>query len=194
MKRISLLPPEIKSKRLANIRISKLYMFMVIAILIIIFINLYLLLNAYFIRQDLQALQTERDFSDSQAAALAEYELLNQQYISIKELVNDAMGDAPNWSTFMVDISKNIPVGTQLSEIRIDFSDEIGVLILQGRVADYNGLASLLDSLDNLEQIDQIQCRVSTETGVAGDETVQFLIESVILAGTQFIDDDLGGD
>jgi Tfp pilus assembly protein PilN len=194
VKHISLLPPEIKAKRIAQQKMSRIYLLLVIAIIVILFINLYLLANAFIIRQDLKALQNEKDFVDNQASVLVEYEELHQQLASTEKLVNDAMGTVPHWGVLLRDISRNLPVGTQLSEIRLNYDDQNGTVLLRGWIGDHNGLADLLDRLDNIEQLDQIQCRVSTETGIEGQEAVQFLVDGVLLSDSLFLAEDKGGE
>lgn len=194
MKHISLLPPEIKAKRLAQQKMSRLYLFLVITLIVILFINFYLLANAFIFRQDLKALQNEREFVDNRAAALIEYEDLYQQLTNTEKLINDVMGTVPHWSLLLRDISQNLPVGTQFSEIRLNYSNQLGTLILQGWAADHNSLAYLINQLGKVEQLDQIRCRVSTETVIEGREAVQFMIEGVLLSGSQFLSEDKGGE
>lgn len=194
MKHVSLLPPEIKSKRMAQRTRSRVYLLLVIIIIMIICINLYLLVNIFFIRQNLKTLQNERTAIDNQVAALTEYEELYLRLDRTKILVDVAMGTVPRWGVLLRDISQTLPVGTQLSEMSINYADQSGTLTLRGWVGDHSSLADLLDRLNNVEQLDQIQVRTSTEIGIEGRETVQFLVESVLLSGPVFLSEDEGGE
>ena len=194
MKHVSLLPPEIKAERLAQNKRSRLYLLLVIAIILLLFINLYLLLNVFFSKQELIAYQDERNIVDNRSEALVEYEKLYQRLTGTEKLVNDAMGTVPLWGEVFRDISQNLPVGAQLSEIRMNYDDQIGTVVLRGWTGDHNALANLLKQLESIEQIDQISCRVSTGIGAEGQEAVQFMVESVLLPGPVFLEDAEGGE
>ncbi len=194
MKHVSLLPPEIKAKRLAQRKLGRLYLLLVIVIIIIVFINLYYLVNIFFVRQNLKTLQNERTTIENQAVLLLEYENLNQQLIGTKNLINNAMGTVPHWGALLSDVSKALPVGSQLSELRLNYNDQSGTVTMRGWVSDHGALADLLERLYSVEQLDQTQCRISTETGAEGREVIQFHVESVILSGNVFITEGEGGE
>lgn len=194
MERISLLPPEIKNLRLAQQKRGRLFFLFLIFLILLIAVNLFFIVNAYFVRENLKSLQQERAIVEEQAALLLEYEDLYQKLLRAEKLVSDAMGTVPIWSVFLRDISQTLPVETQLSELRINYSNQSGTVTMRGWVNGHSGLAVMLEKLFTMEQLDQIQCRSSTETDSEGQELVQFLIDSVLLTGPGYFADKEGGD
>ncbi|MCJ7806449.1 MAG: hypothetical protein MUP57_02725 [Clostridia bacterium] len=194
MKHVSLLPPEIKIQRLTRHKKQRYFLALIIVLIVVVAVNAFFLISSILVRENLKSLQYERSVVDNQAASLQEYEELYQLLSRTENLVNDAMGTVPLWSVLLSDISHTLPIGTQLSDLRIDYSDQSGTVTMRGWVYDHSSLAGMLDQLFTIEQMDQILCRVSTELNYQGREVVQFLVDSILLTGPGFLPDNESGE
>ncbi len=194
LKHVSLLPPEIKIQRLTRHKKQRYFLALIIVLIVVVAVNALFLINSILVRENLKSLQYERSVVDNQAASLQEYEELYQLLSRTENLVNDAMGTVPLWSVLLSDISHTLPIGTQLSDLRIDYSDQSGTVTMRGWVYDHSSLAGMLDQLFTIEQMDQILCRVSTESNYQGREVVQFLVDSILLTGPSFLPDNESGE
>jgi len=191
---VSLLPPEIKTKKKTQDRQRKLIIAFFLLMLVLILINGYYLVSIVLERQELRTLQGEREIIERQAAALEEYEILYQKLIAKENLIVDAMGSMPLWGELLSNASRSLTVGTWLSDLNLSYSDNSGSLSMSGWAYDYNGVADMLDRLIADDQFEQIKCRVSAETDYRGYEAVQFQVDGVIPAGPRFFSDDQGGE
>jgi len=191
---VSLLPPEIKTKKKTQDRQRKLIIAFFLLILVLILINVYYLVSIVLDRQELRTLQDEREMIERQSAALEEYEILFQKLIAREKLIVDAMGTTPLWGELLSNASRSLTVGTWLSDLNLSYSDNSGSLSMSGWAYDYTGVADMLDRLFKDDQFEQIKSRVSAETDYRGYEVVRFQVDGVIPAGPRFFSDDQGGE
>ena len=194
MSRISLLPPEIRAVRKTQRKQGRLFLLFLILLIVLVAINLFFIVNAYFVSKNLKSLQEERALVEVQASTLLEYEEIYQQLGSAEKMVNDAMGTVPPWSVILNDLGETLPVGTQLSELKISYSGQSGAVSMLGSAYGHSGLAAMLEQLYTIKQLDGIVCRSSTETGTEGREVIQFVVDSLILTGPVFLSDEEGGE
>ena len=187
MEYVSLLPPEIKAKKAAQ-RKQKLLLFAIFVLLLITaMIYTILMVSTYFARQNLRSLQGEREILEEQAADLVEYEELYLQLNARERVVSDAMGSVPPWSNLLRDTSRALPAGTWLSGLNLSYGEESGNMTMNGWAYNHSGVAAMLDQLFTIDQLDQIQTSVSTETDFEGLEAVQFQVNGRILTGPEFL-------
>ncbi len=183
MKQISLLPPEIKEERLAKHRQSKLLLMLLIILIILVAANAFLLADSFIVRSNLDSMISDRDLVERQVTELEEYERLYRELNKVEQLFSAVIGSEPLWGALLNSIGQNIPLGTQLADLRASYADQSGSLSMTGTTASHDSLAVLLEQLDKMEELDQVQCRVSSETTLNDRASVQFQIESVLLGG-----------
>lgn len=183
MKKISLLPPEIKEKRLAKRRQSRLLLILLIVLIVLVSANAFLMADSFLVRSNLNSVISERELVESQVGDLGEYEQLYRELNRIEQLFGAVVGEEPLWGMLLSSIGQNIPLGTQLADLRVSYVNQSGSLSMTGSTSSHDSLASLLEQIEGMEELDRVQCRVSAETTLDGRSAVQFQIESLLLGG-----------
>jgi Tfp pilus assembly protein PilN len=192
--RISLLPPEIKQHRQEKERRNKIQFLILLFLIFVAVINIFFLINNLLLSGDINALRQERELVERQAADLAEYSDLNVQISASEQLLSAAMGTVPRWSAFFRDISQALPVTAWFSDLTATYSDQAGTLTIRGWSYDHGSLADLLEKLEENQQLEQVQCRVSTETIYQGIDAIQFQVDAILLSGPGFLAGEEGGE
>ncbi len=187
MEYVSLLPPEIKAKRIAQQRYSIIIRVLLALLLFAFLILSFLLVSSIFIRQDLRSLESERESLDQQAAVLAEYEELYNRLMARESMVGEAMGTVPPFSGLLREASQTLQAGTWLSELNIGYEGESGSLTMVGWAFNHSSVAVMLDQLYTIDQLSQVQVSSSTDIDYQGMEAVQFQISGQILTGPAFV-------
>lgn len=188
MEYVSLLPPELKEKReqerKQGILIRAVGLFFIVALVVYAF----LLVSTIMTRSELESLRSERELLETQAAALEEYEVLYDNMVVAEGRVDSAMGRVPVWNDFMQDIGLTLPPGIWLSDMHVNYNEESGSFNMSGWAYNHSGVASMIEEIETLEQLDEIRVGVSSETIYDGQEAVQFTVDAVLLPGPPFID------
>jgi Tfp pilus assembly protein PilN len=187
MNHVSLLPPEIKKKRLEEKKQNLLIRIVIAIFLVVMCVYAFLLVSTFLTRSNLESLRFEREAVENQIAALSEYELLYNNVNAAEARLNAAMGSIPLWTEFLQGLGLTLPPGVTLTTMTLTYESEAGTLSMQGWTYSHSDVADMLDKLETLEQLADIRCRVSTETVTAGQDTVQFTVDAVLLPGPQFI-------
>lgn len=191
MNHVSLLPPEIKKKRLEEKKQALLVRIVIAIFLVVMCVYAFLLVSTFLTRSNLESLRFEREAVENQAAALSEYEILYNNINAAEARLNAAMGSIPLWTEFLQGLGLALPPGVTLTNLALTYESENGTLNMRGWTYSHSDVADMLDKLDTLEQLADIRCRVSTETVTAGQDTVQFTVDAVLLPGPQFIVTDI---
>jgi Tfp pilus assembly protein PilN len=191
MNHVSLLPPEIKKKRLEEKKQNLLIRIVIAIFLVVMCVYAFLLVSTFLTRSNLESLRFEREAVENQIAALSEYELLYNNVNAAEARLNAAMGSIPLWTEFLQGLGLTLPPGVTLTTMTLTYESEAGTLSMQGWTYSHSDVADMLDKLETLEQLADIRCRVSTETVTAGQDTVQFTVDAVLLPGPQFIETDI---
>lgn len=187
--RVSLLPPEIKRRRQERENRKKIQMLLLLFLILIVVINVFFFVNTLLVRNNFKSLQQEREAVEQQAAALEEFAGLDREINSAQQLVSSAMGTVPRWSAFFRGISQVMPVTAWFSDLTAVYSDQAGTLTIRGWSYDHGSLADLLERMKTLDQLEEVNCRVSTETNYQGKEAIQFQIDAALLSGPGFFDE-----
>ncbi|MDW7740386.1 MAG: hypothetical protein SCJ97_10100 [Bacillota bacterium] len=190
MEYVSLLPPEIKARKIAQLKLRKIFLILFVVLLITACVFTFFLVRNILTQRQLSSLIVEREMVERDAAALQEYEDLFQQVNARVSLVSNAMGTFPPWGKLLTDTSNTLLVGTWLSDLTLNYSDTSGILNMRGWAYNQSGVASMLEQLYKLDQLDQVRLRLSSATQFDGSDAVEFQVESQILTGPAFIDDD----
>lgn len=187
MEYVSLLPPEIKKKRLDDRRQDMLIRIVIALFLIAMIVYSYLYVSAYVTRIDLLSLRSEREFLENSAAELEQYANLYARMNSAEEVVIATMGNIPLWSELLHNLGMSMPTGSVwLSDITLSYGGGSGSLNIRGWSYSHSHVADMIEQVETMEQLDNILCRVSAETTYGGRDAVQFVLDAVILPGPQF--------
>jgi len=192
--RISLLPPEIKQHRQEKERRNKIQFLILLFLIFVAVINIFFLINNLLLSGDLNALRQERELVERQAADLAEYADLHIVISASEQLLTVALGTVPQWSAFFRNISQALPVTAWFSDLTATYSDQAGTLTIRGWSYDHSSLADLLVRLEQIEQLEQVLLRVSTETMYQGIDAIQFQVDAILLSGPGFLVEEEGGE
>lgn len=193
MERISLLPPEIKKARQEKESRQKVQLLILLFLVLLVLVNAYYLTNYLLVRETYKSLQLERETVDREAAKLEEYAILHREISASEQLIAKAMGTVPQWSAFFRHISQVMPVTAWFSDLTAIYSDQEKTLTIRGWSYDHGSLADLLERLETMEQLDQVQCRVSTETDYQGQDAIQFEIDAILLSSPGSSAEEEGG-
>lgn len=194
MEYVSLLPPEIKSRKLAQKKQRKILLVLFILLLLVLVIFAFLWVSAFLVKLDLKSIQSERESIEEAAAVLKEYEILYDHMTAKERKINAAMGTAPLWDELLRDTSRAIATGTWLSNLILTYDDQSGLFNMRGWAFDQSGVAIMLERLSALEQMNQVQIRTIVGTEYEGRDAVEFQVEGEILSGPAYIADLESGD
>lgn len=188
---VSLLPPEIKQRRLEKRKEALLLKLVLVIFFVMMAVYAFLLAGTLLASSDLKTLRAEREDLEIQVAALEQYALLYNDMNRAEERLNMAMGSAPPWSDLLLNVSRAMPPGQiWLSELNLNYATESGTFIMRGYGYSHQNVADMLDRLNGLEQLDSILLRSSTETAFGGRDAVQFNVDAILLPGPPFLDHD----
>ncbi|HSW35723.1 MAG TPA: hypothetical protein VLH18_03875, partial [Candidatus Limnocylindrales bacterium] len=162
MKYISLLPPEIKQRRLAERKQGKLLVLLAVSLPVVLAVYLFFLVSTLMLQNDLTALQDERRFIENQSAALEEYALLFDEMTAGELLLVQAMGTVPPWDLLMRDLGTTMPPVAWLSDLSFGYEGEGGIINMRGWAHNHSAAASMLDHLHTLEWLSDIRITTST--------------------------------
>ena len=192
---VSLLPPEIKKKRIDERKQGKLIRIALIVFVILMAGYAFLLVSSLFARSELQALQEERDTVEDQAAELAEYEELYNRMTEAEELINTAMGRVPLWGEFLGDMGRAMDPDAALIDISASYEEdeESGSFNMRGWTYTHRNVGDMLDRVHELEQLENVRCRVSTATAIDQADAVEFNVDAGIRPGPHFFEPEEGG-
>jgi Tfp pilus assembly protein PilN len=187
LKTISLLPPELKSRRSAQSRQNTVLVGVTVLVVLVVLAYGALFVTSIFLRSDLKALQAQREAVELEAAALEEYAVLHQELVAAEALVGKAMGTVPPWGSLLQEIGLILPTGVWLSEVTAKYADSSGELTMRGWAYEHDDVAAMLEQIYSLDKLDDIRCRVSTETVYGGQPVVQFIVNALVETGPAFI-------
>ncbi len=205
---VSLLPPEIKQRRIDEQRQGKIIKLAVIVLAIVLAVYIFLLVSSLLTRNSLQSLQDERRDLESQAAALQEYADLYEEMSETEDRLNRAMGTVPDWSQFMLDLAMALNPEGSLSEVNLAYEavtndtndtndnaeeDSItsqGYFNMRGKSYSHGNVGDVLERVQELEQLDDVRCRISSETTLNNRPAVEFTVDARLLPGPVFFDPD----
>ncbi len=183
MKTISLLPPEIKvSQRTARIK----------AILLLIgtgFLLLFFIINgcialvAQGIEREAQQIRQQRSLLQQEIETLQEYTAMQKRVETVGKLLEQALGTEPNWPDLLTALSLEVSPHIQLINLSVSYEGDEHELFLRGIARGHDAVASLMEGLDMLPQLENIFCRFTSKTENMERLGVQFEIEASILPG-----------
>ncbi len=190
---VSLLPPEIKSKRLLNRKLNNIFAGITVVLLVMLVAYAALFISGLKLRSDLRALRNVRAAVEEEAAALEEYALLYDQLTAAEAVIGEAMGNVPHWSDFLQDLSYHLPPAVWLMELTADYSSEGGKIKLRGWAYEHSDVAAMLERLYTLEKLKEVRCQVSLASVLGGEDVVQFYVEAELVDGLPYLEALEGG-
>lgn len=205
---VSLLPPEIKQRRIDEQRQGKLIRIAVVVMVILLIVYAYLMVSTFLTRSTLQSLRDQREDLESQAAALQEYGELYNEMTDAEDRLNRAMGNVPDWDQFLKELGMALNPEASITELSIAYHDNNnnddnetdeqttggnGSFDMRGWSYSHGNVADILERVQELDQLDNVRFRVSSEATVNNRAAVQFTVDAILLPGPVFFDPDEGG-
>lgn len=184
---VSLLPPEIKQKRLEGKRQALIIRIAIISFIIIMALYAFLLVSTIMARSRLNTVRQELTALETQVEALREYEVLYNDMNRAEERVAQAMGTIPPWQDFLLDLGLTLPPGVWLSDMNVTYAAESGSMSMRGWGFSHAGVADMLGQVKTMDQLDNVNIGTSFTTTYEGRDAVQFNVEAKVLPGPPFV-------
>ncbi len=191
---VSLLPPEIKSKRQLQDKLNKVLKLITLLLAVVLVIYSAMLIAGIKLGSDLRSLQRDRAAVEQEVAALEEYAVMYEQLNAAENMINLAMGTVPHWFNLFQEISYTMPHNVWLMEVAAKYDDESGEIMLRGWAYEHSDVAAFLEYLYTLETIDEVRCQISSSSIVGGHDVARFDIQARIMTGPPFLKVSGGGD
>ncbi len=200
MEYVSLLPPEIKQRRLEEKRQGRLIKIAVIALAVVLAVYVFLLASTLLTRSTLNSLQEERQQLEDQAAELEEYANLYNEMSEAEDRLNRAMGNVPDWDQLLRDLGMALNPEGALTELDISYqadnnadgeedeNEESGSFDMRGWSYSHGNVADIIERVQRLEQLNNVRFRVSSETTINNRQAVQFTVDATLVPGPVFFD------
>jgi Tfp pilus assembly protein PilN len=178
---VSLLPPEIKQKRLEGRRQAVLIRILIAFFIIVLVVYAYLLVSSILTRNSIESIRSERESVEMQINSLKPYADLFAEMTAAEQRLEQAMGANPQWSVFLQDIGLALPPGIWLSEMSITYAENGGSLNIRGWGFSNENIAEMLERVQALETVNDVRIQVASETTFEGQDAVQFTVDAVIV-------------
>lgn len=182
MQIVSLLPPEIKQKRIEERRQALLIRILIAFFIVVLVVYAFLLVSSILTRNNINSIRSERESVEMQINALQPYADLFAAMTTAEQRLEQAIGNDPLWSDFLQDIGLALPPGIWLSEMNITYSDTGGSLNIRGWGFSNDNVAEMIERVRALELVDDVRIQVASETTYEGQDAVQFTVDAVIVA------------
>ncbi len=183
MKKISLLPPEIREER--NLRHKQRFYIIVSASVLGVFLLTYisLLLITLNIHSQADTLEDQRHSIERQIAELEHIAEMQVMVDKTEVILHQALGEVPDWEILLREVSALIPDDVWLSDLNATFADGSGEMSMRGWGRHHYFVATWLRNTEELEGIENIRCQFSTETTVEDRKAFQFEIRGNLEPG-----------
>ncbi|MBW6464682.1 MAG: PilN domain-containing protein [Firmicutes bacterium] len=188
MEYVSLLPPEIKLKRLEKKRQGVLIRIFIVLFLVLLAIYAFLLISTLLARSDLESLRSERELVESQIELLREYEVLYNDMNQAEGRANQAMGTVTHWHSFLDRFALTLPPGVWLSDMTLNYAADSGNMNMRGWGFSHRNVTDMLNRIEELETLEDVRIRTSSETAYEGRDAVQFSVDAQLLPGSPFLE------
>jgi len=198
---VSLLPPEIKQRRIEEQRQNKILRIAVIVLVALLVVYAFMLVTSMLTRSTLESLRDEREELEQQAAALEEYAELYEEMQSAEETLNQAMGNVPDWNVLLLDLGLALNPESSLTDLSLNYVYEndddnnggSGSLDMSGWSYSHGNVSDVLERVQKLEQLEDVRLEGSSSTTINNRPAAEFTIDATILPGPVYFDPDEGG-
>ena len=183
MKKISLLPPEIRKER--NLRHKQRFYIIVSVSVLGVFLLTYisLLLITLNINSQADTLEDQRHSIERQIAELEHIAEMQAKVDKTEVILQQALGEVPDWEILLREVSALIPDDVWLSDLNATFADESGEMSMRGWGRHHYFVATWLRKTKEMEGMENIRCQFSTETTVEDRKAFQFEIRGNLEPG-----------
>ena len=193
MEIVSLLPPEIKQKRLEERRQAMLVRVIAAFFILVLVVYAFLLVGSMLTKSNIGSIRSERESVEMQINALQPYADLFAEMTTAEQRLEQAMGTDPLWSDFLQDIGLALPPGIWLSEMNITYSDTGGSLNIRGWGFSNDNVAEMIERVRALELINDVRIQVASETTFEGQDAVLFTVDAAF-AGEQISEEQVNDE
>ncbi|EEG78353.1 PilN domain-containing protein [Dethiobacter alkaliphilus] len=177
MIKINLLPPEIVEERKRK-AVHRKILSVVVAVVVALALGFGVLFAATLqVRNDIQALETERAAVEAEVATYQPYVQLQNQVNNKNELLQSAMGTQVKWRETLGSLGLHIPDNVWLNNVSLSMGDEEGTLLVRGETFDHPSTAGWITALSEMPGIADVRTSFSAEEG---EEFVRFEMRAVV--------------
>lgn len=188
MEYVSLLPPEIKEKKVEEKKQRILFRVAFFIFLAALVAYAFLFAGTFLARSDLSVLRAEKATVERQIESLAQYEDLYQEMNAAEGRLNAAMGNNPLWHDFLQDLAILLPPGAWLSDLTLSYGGESGTLNLRGWSFSNGILSDMLENAKEFDSLADVRIRNTTDTLVDGRPALQYVIDAQVNSGPEYIE------
>ncbi|MDD4169471.1 MAG: hypothetical protein PHD36_04295 [Desulfotomaculaceae bacterium] len=206
MKNVSLLPPEIKARRLAQRRRALYFMGAGGVLLLFLVIYTSLLTMTLLVRSDTRVLRERQSELENITAGYKQYEALEASVAKNNKLLRQAMGDIPEWPNLITELNRCRPLNVWLTGLNAAYHSgtveraakssgtqtaaknaaEKNEIVIQGFANDYPAVANWFEDIQDITGLTDVQCRFIGEQALDSNSWVKFEIKAGILPGSPF--------
>ncbi len=141
-------------------------------------------LSAQKINSKTQLIVHQRSLLQQEIASLKEYAEMRERVESTDKLLEKCIGTEPDWHSLLSSLALAVSREAQLTSLALSYEGSAGELSLQGCAAGHDAVASLMERLEKFEELEDIRCLYTTETGSPERPEVQFELTASVLPGT----------
>ena len=177
MVRINLLPIEIQATREQARQQVRLVVTGLVVAFIMVGFYVFLLSQTAVVRAHLEDVETEHAEVEAGIASYAPYVELQGAVGRRADQISDAMGASPDWMHVLLAISRDIPGGVWLTDLRLsaDHGDEEdGYLHMQGYTYDHPSTARWLEGMEEISYFADVRCSFTVTDLFRGLDLVRF--------------------
>lgn len=177
MVRINLLPAEIRATRERGRQQVRLVVAGLVVAFVMVGLYVFVLNQTAVVRAHLEDVESEHAEVEAGIASYAPYVELQGAVSRRGEQISDAMGASPDWMQILLTISRDIPGGVWLTDLRLsaDHGDEEGgYLHMQGYTYDHPSTARWLEGMEEISHFADVRCSFTVTDLFRGLDLVRF--------------------
>ena len=166
MVRINLLPPHIKEARRKAKNLRRLGLAMGVLIVVLLMSLGFLRMQNYWLALEIDAVRDQKDAVERSIEQHQVYLDLEAQVREQEQILQRAMGPAPDLDRILVGLGDRIPNHVWLTEMRLVISstqEEPGELSMRGYTYNHKATARWHDLISGMSQIEQVRLSTSVQ-------------------------------
>ncbi|NLX91362.1 MAG: hypothetical protein GXZ07_07210 [Firmicutes bacterium] len=150
---------------------------------------LFFLLNVFiaFAAQDInnQALiiEQQRSLLQEKINSLQEYAKMQERVETVEKMLEESIGTEPDWNALLTALAFAVSPEAQLITLSVSYEGDKGELSLQGIAPGHYAVASVMERLNTLHELENVRFNFSAETESQERLGVQFEITAAVLPG-----------
>lgn len=155
------------------------------AVLLLLFflLNGFIALAAQGINNNSLIIKQQRSLLQQEIDSLQEYADMQGRVETVEKLLEEIIGTEPDWNTLLSALAHAVSREIQLTSLSVSYEGTKGELFLQGTAPGHYAVASVMERLNTFNELENIHCSFTAETGSQERLGVQFEITAAVLPG-----------